>query len=101
MTQNSRAGFPLSQPSGMRDHPAQEGSPARGASYEETAFPPQTPLRYSPGAFALVTITSLAFEVSGVTMDKQVAEEWVAENPALRRYTDVLVFSYDRQGESD
>ena len=56
-----------------------------------------TALRFEPGAFALVTVTGYAFEVSGVTMDRQVAEQWVAENPAVRRYTDVLVFTHDRQ----
>jgi hypothetical protein len=59
-----------------------------------------TPLRFTPGAFALVTITDCTFEVSGVTMDETVAEEWVAENPALRRYTSVLVFSHDQTRES-
>jgi hypothetical protein len=56
-----------------------------------------TALRFAPGAFALVTVTGYAFEVSGVTMDPQVAEQWVAENPAIRRSTDVLIFTHDGQ----
>lgn len=57
-----------------------------------------TALHFAPGAFALVTVSNYAFEISGVTLDEQVAREWVAENPEMRRYTDILVWSHNGQG---
>jgi len=104
MAEDSRAGVLSPSRSGARD-PAQSrgdggwavSSPVRVVSeYQEIGVTP--PLRFAPGGFALVTVTDYAFEVSGVTMDEKVAEQWVAMNPFTRRYTAVLVFSHDLEG---
>jgi len=54
-------------------------------------------LTFEPGAYVLVTVTGAGFEVSGAALDLEAAEEWVAGNPLIRRYTDVLFFAMSRE----